>query len=127
MQRINQSRLSSSRFKPILLVIALVFLSVEPKFSDAGEGQSFGAIGSSTTIPEMVDVEGGRFVMGSPVDELGREASEGPQHEVSVARFQISRTEVTVGQFSAFAEATGYVPDGTCTGWDRANTNVRSG
>jgi formylglycine-generating enzyme required for sulfatase activity len=58
--------------------------------------------------PEMVFVRGGTFNMGSPSSESGRSDHEGPVHEVSVSDFCLGKYEVTVGQFRAFVEATGY-------------------
>jgi serine/threonine-protein kinase len=58
--------------------------------------------------PEMVAVPAGRFVMGSPQGERMRSPNESPQHEVSVPRFAMSRTEVTHGQWLAC------VNDGVC-------------
>lgn len=49
--------------------------------------------------PEMVALPGGSFTMGS--------ASETPQTQVSVPAFAIGRTEVTRGQYAAFAAETG--------------------
>ncbi len=57
--------------------------------------------------PEMVPIPAGRFTMGSPASEGGREDDEG-QRQVSVAAFEIGKYEVTVGQFRQFVEATGY-------------------
>jgi len=54
----------------------------------------------SETIPgtdvsfELVEIPGGTFPMGSPADELGRDADEGPQREISVAPFYMGRHEM---------------------------------
>ena len=60
----------------------------------------------------------GQFLMGSPLDEPGRETNEGPQHEVkSSPAFSImSVHDVTVGQFKAFVKATGYQTDAQASG-----------
>jgi formylglycine-generating enzyme required for sulfatase activity len=51
----------------------------------------------------------GRFLMGSPENEPGRQANEGPQHEVTIAApFHMGIHEVTFGQFKAFIDATKY-------------------
>lgn len=70
--------------------------------------------------PEMVVVPAGAFTMGSPPEEAGREASEGPRHPVAFAQaFAIGRREVT------FAEYDACVADGGCShrpndqGWGR--------
>ncbi|ADP72030.1 protein of unknown function DUF323 [Rhodomicrobium vannielii ATCC 17100] len=65
--------------------------------------------------PEMVVVPAGQFVMGSPPDEVGRpdDGREGPQHSVAIkAPFAAGRFAVTLGEFTAFVEATGHaMPD----------------
>lgn len=59
--------------------------------------------------PEMVVLPHGRFVMGSPEEEPGRQDNEGPAHEVAFERgFAIARNETTVEDFRAFVEASGY-------------------
>ncbi|MGE3267775.1 MAG: formylglycine-generating enzyme family protein [Chloroflexota bacterium] len=50
---------------------------------------------------DMVAIPGGAFVMGSPADEAGRSPAEGPQHEVTVPDFSISRYQVTQAQYAA--------------------------
>jgi len=46
-------------------------------------------------------VPAGRFLMGSPAGEPGRDAAEGPQRWVDVPRFAMGRFEVTQGQWQA--------------------------
>jgi eukaryotic-like serine/threonine-protein kinase len=67
--------------------------------------------------PEMVWLPAGRFQMGSPESEVGRSENEGPQHWVAISKFAIGRTEVTVGQFRKFAEATDFQASKDCD-WD---------
>ncbi|MBV9562470.1 MAG: SUMF1/EgtB/PvdO family nonheme iron enzyme [Bradyrhizobium sp.] len=89
--------------------------------------------------PEMVVVPAGRYVMGSPQDELARSPDEGPQHSVTIARsFAVGKYHVTVDQFAAFMDETGYketsgcavdfVQTGSdpavCVSWDDARTYV---
>ena len=51
---------------------------------------------------EMVWIEPGTFVMGSPDDEPGREDDEGPQHEVTITRgFWLGKVELTQGQWES--------------------------
>lgn len=61
--------------------------------------------------PAMVALPGGTFRMGSPTGEPGREPIEGPEHEVTVKAFSISKTEITYAQWSAC------VADGGCGGY----------
>jgi formylglycine-generating enzyme required for sulfatase activity len=56
--------------------------------------------------PRMVVIPGGSFVMGSPPDDPMRHKNEGPQTTVTIATFAVAETEVTRGQFAAFAKET---------------------
>ena len=57
--------------------------------------------------PEMVRIPTGKFLMGSPENEPGRDSDEGPQHEVTIAYdFEISKYEVTFDEYDAFANDT---------------------
>ena len=73
--------------------------------------------------PELVVLRAGRFQMGSPEHErkiamaAGAQknwlARETPQHWVGIARpFALGRYPVTVGEWRAFVQATGWQPDG---------------
>lgn len=56
--------------------------------------------------PGMVVIPAGQFQMGSPRSQAGHQSNEGRQHPVRFARgFALARTEVTVGQFRRFIEA----------------------
>lgn len=44
---------------------------------------------------EMLPIPGGRFVMGSPDAEAGREPDEGPQRTVELSPFWMAKTEIT--------------------------------
>lgn len=75
--------------------------------------------------PELVVLPSGRFVMGSPVGEEGRDPDEGPQREVQVrSPLAIAVLEVT------FAEWDACVADRMCThrptdeGWGRGSRPV---
>jgi len=51
----------------------------------------------------------GRFLMGAPEGDMDAADHEKPQHEVTLTKpFQIGMTEVTIGQFRKFVDATGY-------------------
>lgn len=59
---------------------------------------------------DWVAIPAGPFLMGSnPADDSNAERNEQPQHRVHLDAYRISRTPVTVAQFAAFVEATGYV------------------
>ena len=58
--------------------------------------------------PEMVRIPAGTFLMGSPESEKDRDSNEGPQRKVSIAAFEMSRFEITVGQFRQFVQDYNY-------------------
>jgi sulfatase modifying factor 1 len=65
------------------------------------------------------------FVMGSPESEPGRSKSERSHRRRVLEGFYLGETEVTVGQFRAFVESTGYVTGaerGLSTGEDGAGS-----
>ncbi len=62
--------------------------------------------------PVMVVLPPGRFRRGSPPDEPGRQADEGPARAVDVPAIAVARTEITRADYAVFVEATGYVGDG---------------
>jgi len=73
--------------------------------------------------PEMVIIPSGRFMMGSPDSEAERRDNEGPQHEVVIRRFAVSKYAVTFEQYDAYAHATGEdFPDDE--GWGRGRRPV---
>lgn len=51
---------------------------------------------------DMVPIKGGKFLMGSPEDEEGRKDDEGPQHEVQVDPFWMSKCEITWDAFEVW-------------------------
>ena len=54
-----------------------------------------------SSCPEMVAIPAGRFMMGSPRGEPGRESIEGPQRSVGVGAFAAGRFEVTIAEWAA--------------------------
>ena len=68
---------------------------------------------------EWANIPAGTFTMGSPISEPEREDCE-TQHTVILSAFKMSKYEITVGQFKAFVDATGYKTDaekGTSEEW----------
>lgn len=68
----------------------------------------------------MARLEGGSFVMGSPANEAGRRAWEGPQRTVEIAAFAIGVREVSFAEWDACVAAGGcgrYAPPDR--GWGR--------
>ena len=58
--------------------------------------------------PEMIYINKGEFLMGSPSNELGRGNDE-IQHLVEIKAFEIGKTEITYEQFNVFVSDTGYL------------------
>ena len=58
-------------------------------------------------LPVMVTVQGGSFDMGSN----NVNSDETPLHKVTISSFKMSKCEVTVAEFAAFINATGYRTD----------------
>ncbi|MBB5207105.1 SUMF1/EgtB/PvdO family nonheme iron enzyme [Chiayiivirga flava] len=72
---------------------------------------------SGGNAPELVVIPVGTFQMGTPEGEDDRKSNEGPRHAVDLRRgFALARAEVTVAQFRAFVNATGYSPTSRQTG-----------
>lgn len=78
------------------------------------------------TCPEMVMIPGGSFLMGSPADEEGRYAHEGPVRSVTLPSFALGRYEVTRGEFARFIRETGH-GTGACAYWIADFGKVRHG
>ncbi len=67
---------------------------------------------------DWVPLNGACFQMG----ETRIYPEEAPRHQACVSAFEITRTEVTVGQFREFVEATGYQTKAEA-GWEKKDTN----
>ncbi|MDO9352218.1 MAG: formylglycine-generating enzyme family protein [Solirubrobacteraceae bacterium] len=65
----------------------------------------------------FVDLDGGTFLMGTDSPEAIRGDGEGPARPVTVEPFSIAATAVTVAEFRAFVEATGFQTDAERFGW----------
>lgn len=60
---------------------------------------------SCDVCPDMVELAGGTFTMGSPTSEANRSGNEGPLHEVTLQPFAISATEITNAQWQFCVDA----------------------
>jgi formylglycine-generating enzyme required for sulfatase activity len=81
--------------------------------------------------PAMVVLPKGSFLMGAPQRSRTGVGDEQPQHEVTIAHgFAMARSEVTVAQFRAFVQASGYVPDadrlGDASVYDETNGRMQT-
>lgn len=98
------------------LVSALVFLQTPLARAQDKPDVPGGTFRDCPECPEMVPIPAGNFVMGSHAREVGRDGDEGPQHEVRVGTFALSRYEVTLAEYKAFVRDTGFDTSG-CTIW----------
>jgi len=88
---------------------------VSPKPAAIRELERTGDGGSTAG---MVELPGGRFVMGTDRDEQGfPDDGEGPARSVDLAPFWIDRAAVSNAQFAAFVKDTGYVTEAERFGW----------
>lgn len=82
----------------------------------AAQGRAKALVQEKDTDIKMVQIPSGSFRMGSDYDDDARNPTKGkgyskderPIHTVTVSAFEMSATEVTVGQFRAFVNDTGY-------------------
>lgn len=127
----------------ILSGVILVFLSSLASAESPQQGDKIRVSLGKRTSLEVIYIPPGEFIMGSTAEEkiwatgieggaqagTDRESYEGDPRPVKVPLgFWMGRTEVTVGQFRRFVEATGYVTDAEKPGgwtqvfdhsWDR--------
>jgi formylglycine-generating enzyme required for sulfatase activity len=73
-------------------------------------------------IPDMVQVQGGTFMMGSNKGVK----DEAPEHKVTLADYYIGKYEVTFGEFKKFVDATGYLTEAEQPDSVRAKHGMRS-
>jgi formylglycine-generating enzyme required for sulfatase activity len=87
---------------------AMAVVAVEaPSEMAAPASEDFKAYTETITATDakfdMVPIPGGKFMMGSPDSEAGRNEDEGPQHEVEIRPFWMGRCEVTWDEYDLFA------------------------
>jgi formylglycine-generating enzyme required for sulfatase activity len=80
------------------------------------------------TCPEMVVVPAGSFAMGSPAGETERSGTEGPQHEVTIAKpFAVGRFAITRGEYATFVRETKHAVGDRCFTYDGDKWEMRLG
>ena len=98
---------------PRRMATAPTVLTVEQEKAQAARpGSEFKECANG--CPAMIVIPSGKFVMGSPESEADRDASEGPQHEVTITKpFAVSKFEVMFEEWDACvaAAACPRVPD----------------
>jgi formylglycine-generating enzyme required for sulfatase activity len=84
----------------VLNMVLIVLIQGEVRSRNTGDVATFDLAGDATI--EMVWIEPGTFMMGSPPSEPGRYPDEGPQHQVTIIRgFWLGRYELTQGQWES--------------------------
>jgi formylglycine-generating enzyme required for sulfatase activity len=83
--------------------LPLVLPAAEAK-SEAEMGKYAEQIEHAGVQFEMLPIKGGKFLMGSPDKEEGRNEDEGPQVEVEVASFWMGKTEVTWEMYEVWGD-----------------------
>jgi len=90
-------------FLSVIVCSGLLILSGFSLFSNSNNFSDYSIpIPGSDVELDMVAVEGGSFLMGSPQDESGRNENEGPRREVVVDSFWMGKYEVTWSQYDLF-------------------------
>jgi formylglycine-generating enzyme required for sulfatase activity len=100
--------------------VAAVLLFVAGPASPQAPAPATAAARDCDACPELATVPPGQFLIGSAPDaaELDAVTGESPALQLSFARpFQVSRREITVGEFRRFVEATGAKAVPGCRVW----------
>lgn len=91
--------------RALVAVCAIAALVTSANAQEAAyrPGETFrDTLSDGASGPEMVVVPPGRFLMGSPADEKGREFGEGPQVEITISKpFAVGRYELTWDEWEA--------------------------
>lgn len=99
-------RIGDPRFAPTLLPPSPTGRGAALSLSKGDGGE-----GVKVILPKMVNVPGGKYIIGSNPGEPGTYQHEYPQHEVEIAPFSIGKWPVTNAEFACFMAADGYEND----------------
>jgi formylglycine-generating enzyme required for sulfatase activity len=92
-----------------------LFLASAPAFPAASAPATFR---DCPDCAVMAKIPAGRFRMGSPADEPGRQTDEGQPRWTRIRRpFALAVYDVTVADYARFAETTGYAPERPRCDW----------
>ena len=88
-------------------IAAILFLLLLSALTSVNAYQVGDTFRDCEVCPEMVVLPAGKFTMGSPEEERGRDDDEGPQHRVTILKpFAVGKYEVTLGQYAEFIRET---------------------
>ncbi|MGD9804482.1 MAG: formylglycine-generating enzyme family protein [Hyphomicrobiaceae bacterium] len=110
-----------------IIAIAAVALAVAPADADAQSRKgrtSESSFRDCSSCPLMMPVPAGSFMMGSPDTEPLRVSDEGPQRQVSIPAFAISKYEVTFSEWDACVAKGGCSHKPSDEGWGRNKNPV---
>jgi len=102
------------------ILAAVLLLAAGRAAPQAAPDSAAGAARDCDVCPELATVPPGQFLIGSSPDapELDADTGESPAVALSFSRpFQVSRREITVGEFRRFVEATGAKSVPGCRVW----------
>ncbi len=106
-KRLNPSRWKQRTALGLALTSAIVFgwwIGTQQLTVRSGAGIILAWLGIAYPEPEMVEIPGGSFRMGSPANEEGRQDDEGPVHTVTMAKpFLLGKYELTFDEYDVFA------------------------
>jgi formylglycine-generating enzyme required for sulfatase activity len=108
-----------ARHLPIAATLAALAAAIVPATALSADASPGTLLRDCPACPEMVVIPAGRFAMGSPEDEKGRDEDEGPVHEVTLGKpFALGRFEVTWDEWAACVKERG-CEDAPDEGWGR--------
>jgi sulfatase modifying factor 1 len=100
-EEVEQNPLPVLTLDPLVPVVRLTAAAALPK-----------TLMAKTVNMDLVLIKAGKFIMGSPDSDTNAYPSEKPRHEVTISQpFYLDKYEVTVGQFEAFVQDSGYQTD----------------
>ena len=103
-RRRNTQRLVSGLAVLLTLIAGFINWADQERISKrAGFYILLAKTGIYTLQPEMVDIPGGSFLMGSPDSDKAAKDNEKPQHQVTIRPFQMGKYEVTFDEYDVFS------------------------
>lgn len=95
--------MGSFKIKILLISISVFSSALSSASGQQDQHEAYTQEISNTDLQfDMVAIPGGEFTMGSPGSEFGRDSDEGPQHQVKISPFWMSKHEITWDLFEPF-------------------------
>ena len=96
----------NTKYASFFICLLFFGLSFSTRKDQASYQSAFEAyrdtIPGTTVAFDMISIVGGKFQMGSPVNEKGHREDEGPVHTVQVDSFWIGKNEITWDEYELF-------------------------